>query len=162
MAGLSKYEKPEEGVRPSHDVPRDALDEALVMERISKGPQGPHPYIVTCYGCRVRRGRITGLVLKKHDWTLRAFAKDKAEDVAKMDREAVFAGVQSAVLFLHSLNLAHNDITPSNIMVTKAGEPTLIDFGSCGLYRGASAIPGVPGLVRGDILHVGAESRRQS
>ncbi|KLU92832.1 serine/threonine protein kinase [Magnaporthiopsis poae ATCC 64411] len=139
------YDTPEGGLKPAYNVLKDVLDEASVMERISKGPRGPHPYIVTYYGCRVRRGRIAGLVLEKHDWTLREFVKDRAEDFAKMNREAFLAGVQSAVLFLHSLELAHNDITPSNIMVSKAGEPILIDFGSCGLYGADLQSLGSPG-----------------
>ncbi|TAQ86248.1 hypothetical protein B7494_g5414 [Chlorociboria aeruginascens] len=37
--------------------------------------------------------------------------------------------LESAVDYLHSLGLAHNDINPDNIMI-KDGMPVLIDFGS--------------------------------
>ncbi|KAL8388785.1 hypothetical protein RB599_010109 [Gaeumannomyces hyphopodioides] len=101
-------------------------------QRVTADFSGSHPYLVSYHGCRVHRGWITGIVLEKRDSTLHTLAKDRAQDFARLDREAFFGGVQSAVLFLHSLGLAHNGINPSNIMVGKAGEPILIDFGSCG------------------------------
>jgi serine/threonine protein kinase len=59
----------------------------------------------------------------------------------QLDKEAFLAGVESAVGYMHSLGLAHNDINPKNIMVREAGDdshcsPVLIDFGSSGPFGG--------------------------
>lgn len=34
-------------------------------------------------------------------------------------------------MHLHSIGLAHNDINPANVLVSKEGMPVLADFGSC-------------------------------
>ncbi|KAK3308402.1 kinase-like domain-containing protein [Chaetomium strumarium] len=119
------------------------LMEALIMEEISKTP---HPYIVRYYGCKVHRGRITGIALEKLGRTLDMCAykmsvgddDDNDESRTKfedLDKEAFLAGVESAIKFLHSLGLAHNDISPANIMLREADDgscmPVLIDFDSC-------------------------------
>ena len=52
--------------------------------------------------------------------------------------------LESAVAHLHQLELAHNDINPSNIMV-RDGLPVLIDFGSCAPYGGRLQSLGSPG-----------------
>jgi serine/threonine protein kinase len=107
----------------------EGLTEALAMEKISKTP---HPYIVRYHGCRIQRGRITRIVLEN----LRDSLSAKIDQIAKeIDKEAFLAGVESAIQFLHSLGLAHNDLNPDNIMVREADDgsftPVLIDFGSC-------------------------------
>ncbi|KAK1473094.1 hypothetical protein CCUS01_05701, partial [Colletotrichum cuscutae] len=51
-----------------------------------------------------------------------------------LDKEKFLDGLESAVSYVHSLGLAHNDINPDNIMMGKDGMPVLIDFGSCAPY----------------------------
>jgi serine/threonine protein kinase len=51
----------------------------------------------------------------------------------QLDKARFFAALESAIDYLHSLGLAHNDINPGNIMV-KDEMPVLIDFGSCQPY----------------------------
>lgn len=43
------------------------LGEALALEKLQ---ESPHPHIVRYHGARVRRGRVTGLVLQRHAATL--------------------------------------------------------------------------------------------
>ncbi|KAI5917624.1 serine/threonine-protein kinase [Camillea tinctor] len=119
--GLNCYEI----MKGSGYIPKKFLDEALAIERISKAP---HPNIVQYYGCRVRRGRITGIVLGSLGLTLRQYAS--TPDYQQLDKTAFISGLVSAVDHLHSQGLAHNDVSPDNIMV-KDGMPVLIDFGSC-------------------------------
>ncbi|MBE3043324.1 protein kinase family protein [Candidatus Bathyarchaeota archaeon] len=105
-------------------IPKGLLEEAETMEKISKHP---HPYIVHYHGCRVRRGRITGLVLDRHPHTLADYLKNQ---VGSVDKEPFMRALTSAVDHLHSINFAHNDLHPGNILVNQQGMPVLIDFGS--------------------------------
>lgn len=132
--GLRRY-NPRGKLNPGNQVKDHLWEEVVTMEELSKRP---HPYIVQYLGCRVNRGRITGIVLESLEWNLRDYAFEARDKFAKLDKEAFLAGVESAVKYLHSLGLAHNEIGPSNIMVREADDgscsPVLIDFGSCGPF----------------------------
>ncbi len=56
----------------------------------------------------------------------------------------------SAVCYLHSLGLAHNDLTPMNIMVDKCNNPIIIDFGSCQPFGSILITAGTPGWIHED------------
>jgi serine/threonine protein kinase len=99
--------------------------EALVLEYIA---QAPHPNLGRYHGCRVRRDRITGIVLDQYKVNLYDFL---LHDGGRVDREKFMARLESAVDHLHQLGLAHNDINPNNVMVEAEDMPILIDFGSC-------------------------------
>ena len=102
------------------------LKEAKAMEIIS---QHPHPNIIHYHGCRVRRGRITGLVLDRHPNTLTDYSKNK---LGSVDKGPFMQALTSAIDHLHSLGWAHNDLNPGNILADEQGMPVLIDFGSAG------------------------------
>lgn len=57
-SGLKSYES----VKGTNFVPKALLDETLIMELMSKSP---HPNIISYYGFRVRRGRITAFVVER-------------------------------------------------------------------------------------------------
>jgi serine/threonine protein kinase len=153
-AGLKRYD----AAKPDGcGAKEQMLQEALLMEKLSKMP---HPYIVRYHGCKVHRGRITGIALEKLSRTLDecayavAGADDKDEHGTKfedLDKEAFLAGVESAVKFLHSLGLAHNDLTPYNIMLREAEDgscmPVLIDFDSCAPFGDQLTTLGTPGFI---------------
>jgi hypothetical protein len=61
--GLASYES----FKGTEFVPKSVLEETLIMEQISKTP---HPHIIRYRGCRLQRGRITGVVLERLDKTL--------------------------------------------------------------------------------------------
>ena len=119
--GLNCYET----MKGSQYIPTEILGETLTMELIS---ETHHPNIINYFGCRVRRGRITAIVLERLDQTLTQLAQTPA--FQQLDKSKFLEALQSAVDYLHSLGLAHNDINPDNIMI-KDGMPVLIDFGSC-------------------------------
>ncbi|EXL93385.1 kinase-like domain-containing protein [Fusarium oxysporum II5] len=120
--GLNNYETT---MRGTDFIPRELLAETLTMEKVS---QTPHPDIVGYYGCRVRRGRIASMVFERLDQTLQQYSS--TPEFEKLDKPKFLEALQSAVAYIHSLDLAHNDVNPHNIMV-KDGMPVLIDFGSC-------------------------------
>ncbi|KAH6631825.1 kinase-like domain-containing protein [Chaetomium tenue] len=134
------------------------LIEALAIEKISKTP---HPYVVRYHGCTVHRGRITGIAMERLGETLSHYAHCSGGCISEhktmfdqIDKQAFLAGVESAVKFLHSLGLAHNDINPRNIMVREASDgaaggctPVLIDFDSCGPFGTRMQSFGTPGFM---------------
>ncbi|POR37654.1 Uncharacterized protein TPAR_02142 [Tolypocladium paradoxum] len=122
--GLNCYET----MKGSSYVPKALLDETLIMEQVS---QRQHPNIIRYHGCRVRRSRITAIVLEHLDLTLTQYASTPA--FQQLDKAKFIEALESAVDYVHSLGLAHNDINPDNIMV-KGDMPVLIDFGSCQPY----------------------------
>ncbi|KAK4117540.1 kinase-like protein [Canariomyces notabilis] len=127
-------------------IPKGLLEEAKAMEMLS---QHPHPHIIRYHGCYVRRGRIVGLILDRHPCTLADYLRNKAGSV---DKERFMKALESAIGHLHSLNWAHNDLNPSNILVNEAGMPVLIDFGSAqeiGAALGSSR--GTQGWIDGEM-----------
>ncbi len=118
--GLNCYET----MKGTDYIPKEVLNETLIMEQISKSP---HPNVVGYYGCRVKRGRITAIFLERLDQTLTQYTS--RPDFEPLYNAKFVEALESAVDYLHSLGLAHNDINPDNIMV-RDGMPVLIDFGS--------------------------------
>ncbi|KAI0101382.1 kinase-like domain-containing protein [Nemania sp. FL0031] len=133
--GLMQY-------RPEYDTAAPMLvsAEAIIMETLS---QNPHPNIIRYYGCRIKRGRITGILVEEHPRTLEQFSLDP--DFQELDHAAFLAAFESAVDHLHGLGLAHNDINPYNIMVSESHQPVLIDFGSCQPFGKAVLTGATPG-----------------
>jgi serine/threonine protein kinase len=137
-------------------IPTLVLDELHALQAVS---QHPHPGIIRYHGCRVRRGRITGLVLDRHPHSLRDHVQDGA---GHMEKEAFMAALESAVRHLHSaVGFAHNDINPANILVDAAGMPVLVDFGSSReIGRKLGASRGTPGWIDGDPLEYDTSEER--
>lgn len=117
--GLAIYKD----MKGSGYIPKNLLDETLMMEKISKLN---HPNIVSYHGVRTKRGRITSIYLENLDKTLeQCFA---TPDFEKLDKARFMKALRSAIDAVHGLGLAHNDLNPENIMV-REGLPVLIDSG---------------------------------
>ncbi|SPQ27130.1 a50f5cd3-e9b6-49c2-ba82-a3636d0dbed6 [Thermothielavioides terrestris] len=125
------------------------LAETLALEKLSKTP---HPCVVQYHGCHVRRGRIMAVVLERLSQTLNDYAYNEPgkSKFARLDKDKFLAGVDSAVKFLHSLRLAHNNVSPDNIVVREAGDgscwPLLTGFGSCAPFGAQLVSIGKPGF----------------
>lgn len=102
------------------------LNEASVLEFLETHP---HPHIGSYFGCRVTTdGRITHLCLKRYQSSLSEYAESGLSE-AQVVR--LVGGIKGGIEHLHSLGLAHNDITPDNICVDSTGEAVIVDFDSC-------------------------------
>ncbi|KAF5620147.1 3-phosphoinositide-dependent kinase [Fusarium sp. NRRL 52700] len=105
-------------------IPQLLLHEAKIYEILR---EHPHPSLGQSLGCVVGAdGRLEGLALLKYKTTISERAHDISFDLSQ--REQCIAAVESALEHLHSLGLAHNDMSPFNIMFTDKGEPVLLDF----------------------------------
>lgn len=112
----------------------------------------PHPNLADYKGCQSIHGRVSGICFQRYVSTLEERVNPghlSKSDFLSSDRlsdtnatNAVLDGVLAGIQHLHSLNIVHNDITPSNIMLKEDGTPVIIDFGSCQIV-GAS-LQGVP------------------
>ena len=102
--------------------------EVRAFERLSK--RHSHPSIIRYLGCRVTHGRITGIVLELAERCLCDYSVE-APAFQGVDVNLVMDRLEAAVLFLHSIGLAHNDIKPANVMLHADNQPLLIDFESC-------------------------------
>lgn len=101
------------------------LDEIRVLERLK---EHQHPNLVVYHGCVVQDGRITHICLGRCESDVIGYFESNSgspEDVARLLHD-----VEAGVLFLHSLSLAHNDITPENTCVAN-GRAVVVDFDSC-------------------------------
>ncbi|KAF1958622.1 kinase-like protein [Byssothecium circinans] len=120
-------------------LPNLLLQEAEIMELLR---QNPHPNIIRYHGSIIKRGRIVGLVLDQHPRTLRNRVKHGSE---YFNAKHCLDGIKLGVSHLHTLGLAHNDLTPDNIMVREDDTPVIIDFGSCQPFGDNLITAGTPG-----------------
>ncbi|KAG1792057.1 kinase-like domain-containing protein [Suillus plorans] len=61
--------------------------------------------------------------------SLHSYLELKYKDLSLGSRFYILQGLVSAVLYLHSKDVVHGDITGSNILIDEQGEPLLSDFG---------------------------------
>ncbi|KAF2230089.1 hypothetical protein EV356DRAFT_454555, partial [Viridothelium virens] len=106
-------------------LPRLLREEAEILEFLK---HHHHPNLIRYHGCTVNRGRITGIVLDKHEVVLQYCYEDVPHD---LDIAACMDGIRAGVRHLHSLGLAHNDLNPTNVALDSDDDPIILDFGSC-------------------------------
>ncbi|KAG5752309.1 hypothetical protein H9Q72_006812 [Fusarium xylarioides] len=107
------------------DIPQLLLHEAKIYEILR---EHPHPNLGQSLGCVVGEDdRLEGLALIKYKTTL----FEHAHDISSLDfgqRDKCIAALKSTLKHLHSLRLAHNDLSPLNVMFTDKGKPILLNF----------------------------------
>lgn len=112
------------------------------MEQLSRIP---HKNIVPYYGCQSRDGRLTGILLRRHEYTLFDYFLRGLHKSSTLDSERFMAELESAVAHLHAAGFAHNDLKPINILLDGDHMPLLIDFGSCRPFSTQLLEGGTPG-----------------
>jgi serine/threonine protein kinase len=128
-------------------LPKLILQEVQILERLQ---HDPHPNIIRYHGCLIKRGRIVGIVLDRHPMTLEQRLED---DMRHLDIETCMSKITSAVSHIHAFALAHNDLTPMNIVVDENDTPFIIDFGSCQPFGCELITAGTPGWINENFAH---------
>jgi len=107
-----------------------ATQETYVCELLLSRAGPRHKNIAEYLGCVVRDGCVAALVFPKYYETLEERLERGCDpaDVAE-----VVQGLRSAIAHLHTMDLSHNDINPTNVMFAGRQDttPILIDFDSC-------------------------------
>jgi serine/threonine protein kinase len=100
------------------------LNEAEVCEILK---EFPHPNIAQYLGCIVESDRITGLCFVKYGVNL---LQRITTDSRPFDIDLCLRGIQTGISHLHSLDLIHCDLNPTNILMD-GDTPVIGDFDSC-------------------------------
>lgn len=120
------------------DLNRGILAEVQVGEALR---EKPHPNLAEYYGCTASEGRVSGLCFKKYPQKLMAkvnpghlgkapLLASKENQEARTQAARYLPGIEEGIRHLHSLGYIHNDLNPSNIMITEDDIPVVIDFDS--------------------------------
>lgn len=113
----------------SDDLAARLLQEASVYEKLLRNP---HPNLASYLGCVVEAGRAVRLALKGYNKTLyERLQRETRQEFGEQQRQACMDQTEAAAAHLLSLGLAHNDISPSNIMFDDNGQAILIDLDTC-------------------------------
>lgn len=113
----------------SDDLAVRLLSEARVYEKILRNP---HPNLGSYLGCVVEEGRVVRLALKRYSRSVQECSQSETlEKFTFQQRQDWMDQIEAAAAHLHSLGLAHNDISPANIMFDSNGQAVLIDFDCC-------------------------------
>ena len=106
--------------------------------------EGPTPYIVTEF--------VPGLPLDEH------VALHGPLDGPELHR--FVAGVHEALRAIHAVGVVHRDLKPGNVMVDRAGEPVIIDFGIAHIgeesrLTATGLVMGTPGYLAPELIEGG-------
>ncbi|KAF2419688.1 serine/threonine-protein kinase [Tothia fuscella] len=121
--GLISYDRVLSSDNP-YQIAEQVLQECQTCEFLKKHP---HPNIAECLGCEIQDKVITGICFTRYPQTLMR----RVNLGSDMKRSKVLQGIENGIRHLHQLNLVHNDLNPSNVMLLNDDTPIIIDFDSC-------------------------------
>lgn len=89
-----------------------------------------HPHIVTVYGCEIIDGQPLLLMEYIEGLPVDRWASPECGPM-RGPREVLrlFQRITAAISHAHQHGIIHRDLKPSNVLVDKAGEPHVLDFG---------------------------------
>jgi eukaryotic-like serine/threonine-protein kinase len=89
-----------------------------------------HPAIVKIYDCRIKRSwfKLSGVELLMEFVDGKTLDEIEAPEMGQL--VLIFGQVASALTHMHRRGVFHGDLKPSNIMLSKASQVKLIDFGT--------------------------------
>ncbi|KAG6041916.1 hypothetical protein E4U41_000405 [Claviceps citrina] len=111
----------------SDEIATRLLHEAKMLEVIRRDP---HPNLGGYLGCVEEDGLLTRLVFKRYSKSVQDLLDDDVPEFTPQQRVECMDQVEAGAAHLHALGLAHNDISPSNIMFD-GRDAVLIDFDCC-------------------------------
>jgi serine/threonine-protein kinase len=104
------------------ETARRFLREAQILASLN------HPNIAQLYGAEITRDGFSFLVMEYVEGVrIDKYCDDNYLSIR--DRLEMFRRVCGAVHYAHQRLIIHRDIKPANILITKEGEPKLLDFG---------------------------------
>ncbi len=121
------------------ELASDADFQARLLREARAASALNHPGIVTLYDLQSFEGR-TFLVMELVEGD--SFSRYAASGVDWKRAVTLVAGVAEALAAAHARGILHRDIKSDNLMVTRAGQPKVLDFGLAKL-RDLNAPPGV-------------------
>lgn len=101
-------------------LPEILLEEAKTLEYLKSRH---HPNLIKYYGCLLKADRIAGLVLKRYHKMLQ---QQSEYDAIDFNVTKFMTGLRDGIHHLHSLGLAHNDLSPANIAVDEDDRPIIL------------------------------------
>ncbi|KAK0120235.1 hypothetical protein ONS95_011641 [Cadophora gregata] len=111
------------------------LDEIQACEILK---MHPHENLAIYFGCVVSSDdRVLGLCFEAYCQTLMErvnpchLNKQHPPQCNSTTADVYISAIRSGIQHMHSLNLAHNDLNPSNIMFDALDKAVIIDFDSC-------------------------------
>jgi serine/threonine protein kinase len=118
------------GYAGNNEIAQAVLAEAKTNERLMKHP---HPNLAVYVGCVVHDGLIVRLVFRRYLKILSDHVAQatRPSDFSLQERNECMDSIEAGVAHLHEQDLAHNDISPENIMFDHNNVPILIDLDSC-------------------------------
>ncbi len=107
-----------------------------------------HPNIVQIYTAGESDSGLPYLVMEQIEDGSRLQDYCAGHALSLQERLALFQKVCSAIMYLHGQNIAHRDLTAGNILVTRTGEPKIIDFGLAVFLK---PVPDAPTVANSEI-----------
>lgn len=129
---LAERDDGEFSMKVALKIVRQSIADSQIIERFKRERQIlaglKHPNIAALYDGGVSEKGEPFLAMEYVEGkTLTVFARDNELNIR--ERLILFLKVCSAVDFAHRNLVVHQDIKPTNILITSDGEPKLLDFG---------------------------------
>ncbi len=112
---------------------QEAEDEIYIAQALQEAEVGPklnHPSIMKIYDHRVKRAWFKIATVELLMEYIDGRTLDELEMPERGQLVLMFANVASALHHMHRRGVYHGDLKPGNIMLSKAGEVKVIDFGT--------------------------------
>ena len=142
-AAVSCY--PSQSTRDRYDVGlRKCVNEARALAKL-----GAIPSIVRVQDFFQENNTVYIIMEFVEGVTLNAWLKRRAQRPDYREAVTLLAPVGAALEEIHASGFVHRDISPDNVMITRKGEPKLLDFGAVKAVATGGSVTENPVIKRG-------------